>query len=162
MKIGIASFYHETNTFAPEHNDSIDSVHMELGEALLRHAQSKSFMGGFAEGAKRAGMQLVPTIGVTFSRGGPIHASVFLRCRDMIVDALKGAGPLDAIYFAFHGAMVAEEPYLDAEGELVQEVRQALGDIPVVGTYDFHAIMSDKEVELVVPFPNDTNPHIDG
>jgi microcystin degradation protein MlrC len=80
----------------------------------------------------------------------------------MIVDALRKAAPLDGVYFALHGAMVAEEPYTDAEGELILAARKALGDIPMVGTYDFHAIMSEKEVESLVPFPNNTNPHIDG
>lgn len=162
MNIGIAAFSHETNTFAPEQNDSMDAVHIQRGEALLPHAGSKSFIGGFVEGAKRPDVELAPTVGISFSRGGIIHADVYQHCRTMIVDALQEAGPLDGVYFAFHGAMVAEAPYTDAEGELVREVRKILGDIPMVGTYDFHAIMSEQEVESLVPFPNNTNPHIDG
>jgi len=163
MKIGIASFSHETNTFAPEQNDSMDAVHIRRGETLLPDGVSRSFIGGFVEVAKRqSGVELVPTVGISFSRGGLIHADVYEHCRNMIVDALREAAPLDGVYFALHGAMVAEEPYTDAEGELVLEARKALGDIPMVGTYDFHAIMSEKEVELLVPFPNNTNPHVDG
>ena len=162
MNIGIAAFSHETNTFAPEQNDSMDAVHVQRGEALLPHAHSRSFIGGFVEGVKHPNVELVPTVGISFSRGGIIHADVYQRCRGMIVDALQKSGPLDGVYFALHGAMVAEAPYTDAEGELVREVRKVLGDIPMVGTYDFHAIMSEQEVELLVPFPNNTNPHIDG
>ena len=114
------------------------------------------------EGAKRGDVELVPTVGIGFAHGGIIHAEVYERCRDMIVTGLQEAEPLDGIYFALHGAMVAEAPYTDAEGELVQEARRVLGDIPMVATYDFHTIMSDKEVEALVPFPNNTNPHIDG
>jgi len=162
MKIGIVSFSHETNTFAPEQNDSMDAVHIQKGEALLPGAGSRSFIGGFVEGVNRPDVELVPTVGISFPRGGLIHADVYERCLSMIVDALQEAAPLDGVYFAFHGAMVAESPYTDAEGELALEARKVLGDIPVVGTYDFHAIMSEKEVELLVPFPNNTNPHIDG
>jgi len=162
MKIGIAAFSHETNTFAPEQNDSMDAVHIQRGEALLPRTHSRSFIGGFVEGVKHPNVELVPTVGISFSRGGIIHADVYQRCRGMIVDALQKSGPLDGVYFALHGAMVAEAPYTDAEGELVREVRKVLGDIPMVGTYDFHAIMSEQEVELLVPFPNNTNPHIDG
>ena len=162
MRIGIAAFSHETNTFAPEHNDSMDAVHIRRGEALLSNAHSRSFIGGFVEGASRPDVELIPTIGISFSRGGIIHGDVYENCRSMILSALRSAGPLDGIYFAFHGAMVAEAPYTDAEGELLQEVCKLLGDVPIVGTYDFHAIMSEKEVELLVPFPNNTNPHIDG
>lgn len=162
MKIGIVSFSHETNTFAPEHNDSMDSVHIQRGEALLPQAHSRSFISGFVAGARRPDVELIPTVGISFSNGGIIHANVYERCRNMIVDVLREVSPLDGIYFAFHGAMVAETPYTDAEGELIRETRRTVGDIPMVGTYDFHAIMSDIEVELLVPFPNNTNPHIDG
>ncbi|MCZ6679183.1 MAG: M81 family metallopeptidase [Candidatus Poribacteria bacterium] len=162
MRIGIAGLSHETNTFAMEQNDSMDTVHVQRGEALLAQAHPRSFIGGFVEGAKRPDVELIPTVGIGFSHGGIIRADVYQRCRGMIVDALREAGPLDGAYFALHGAMVAEAPYTDAEGELVREARRALGDIPMVGTYDFHGIMSDWEVESLVPFPNNTNPHIDG
>ena len=161
MRIGIASLWHETNTFALEQNDTMDTVGIQRGEALL-NVHPKHFIGGFVEGAKRCDVELVPTVGIGFTHGGIIHAEVYQRCRDMIVTGLQEAGPLDGVYFALHGAMVAEAPYTDAEGELVQEARRILGNIPMVGTYDFHAIMSDKEVETLVPFPNNTNPHIDG
>ena len=161
MRIGVASLWHETNTFAVEQNDTMDTVHIQRGEALLG-SQPKNFIGGFVEGAKRCDIELVPTVGIGFAHGGIIHAEVYQRCRDMIVTGLQEAGPLDGVYFALHGAMVAETPYTDAEGELVAEACRVLGDIPMVGTYDFHTIMSDKEAEALVPFPNNTNPHIDG
>ena len=161
MRIGIASLWHETNTFAVEQNDTMDTIHIQGGDTL-RRAQPKSFIGGFVEGSKRGDIELIPTVGIGFAHGGIIHAEVYQRCRDMIVTGLQEAGPLDGVYFALHGAMVAETPYTDAEGELVQEVRRVLGNIPMVGTYDFHTIMSDEEVEALVPFPNNTNPHIDG
>ncbi len=162
MRIGIASLHHETNTFALEQNDTMETVGIQRGEGLFANAHPRSFIGGFAEGAKRDDVELVPTVGIGFAHGGIIRADVYQRCRDMIVTGLQEAGPLDGVYFALHGAMVAEAPYTDAEGELALEARRVLGNIPMVGTYDFHAIMSDKEVEALVPFPNNTNPHIDG
>ena len=162
MRIGIAAFSHETNTFAPEHNDTMDAVHVRQGEALLRNAHPRSFIGGFVEGMDGTNAELLPAAGIGFSHGGIIHADVFEECRALIVDGLTAAMPLDGVYLALHGAAVAEAPYTDAEGELIAEIRRRLGDVPLVGTYDFHAIMSEKEVEMLVPFPNNTNPHIDG
>ena len=161
-RVAIAAFVHETNTFAIEQNDTMDSVHIRSKETLVANVPKRSCIGGFAEVMASADVELVPTIGISFSRGGIIHRDLYEQCRAMIVDALRNAGSLDAVYFDLHGAMVAEEPYTDAEGELLQAARDALGDIPMVGTYDFHAIMSDRELELVVPFPYNTNPHIDG
>ena len=75
MRIGIASLWHETNTFAVEQNDSMDTVHIQRGETL-RRAQPMNFIGRFVEGAKRDDVELVPTVGIGFAHGGIIHAEV--------------------------------------------------------------------------------------
>jgi microcystin degradation protein MlrC len=162
MRIGVAGLSHETNTFAAEQNDSLGCASVQEGEGLLANAHPRGFVGGFIEGVRDSGVELVPTVSIGFAHGGLVHAKLYKHCRDLIVEKLRGAQPLDGVYFALHGAMVAEAPYTDAEGCLVREVQRALGDIPMVATYDFHAIMTDEEVASVVPFPNNTNPHIDG
>ena len=68
MRIGIAGLSHETNTFAVEQNRTMDDVRMERGEALLSRAHPRSFIGGFAEGAGRADVELVPTVGIGFAQ----------------------------------------------------------------------------------------------
>ena len=115
MRIGIASLWHETNTFAMEQNDSMETVHIQGGDALLPQGHVRNFMGGFVEGINHPEVELVPTLGISFSHGGLIHAKVYERCHNMIIDALREASPLDGVYFAFHGAMVAEAPYLRSE-----------------------------------------------
>ncbi|MBC7237003.1 MAG: M81 family metallopeptidase [Chloroflexi bacterium] len=162
MRIAIAGFSHETNTFAAEKNDTMDSVTIQRGQEILDRAHPRSFIGGFAEAAQGPDVELIPTVNIGFEHGGIIGAQVWEACRAQIIEALRAARPLDAVYLAMHGAAVAEAPYTDAEGELVRAIRQALGDLPIVATYDFHAIMSDYELANIVPFPNNTNPHIDG
>ncbi|MFT5378520.1 MAG: microcystin degradation protein MlrC, partial [Candidatus Latescibacterota bacterium] len=163
MRIGIVGLSHETNTFAMERNDTMDKVHIQRGQALLSTAHAKSFIGGFVEGAQRDDIELVAGVGIGFAHGGIIGREVFVECQCEIIDAFAKMGELDGIYFAFHGAMVAEAPHTDAEGDIVRAVREIFGaEMPMVATYDFHAIMSRWENEHIVPFPNDTNPHIDG
>jgi len=163
MRIGVIGLSHETNTFAMERNDVMDTVRIQRGEEILTTAHPKGFIGGFAEGAKRDDIELVPGVGIGFAHGGIIGRVVYETCRREIMDAFAAMGALDGVYFAFHGAMVAEDPHTDAEGDIVRAARELLGtDLPMVATYDFHAIMSRWENENVVPFPNDTNPHIDG
>jgi microcystin degradation protein MlrC len=162
MRIGVVGLSHETNTFAAEQNDSVDCASIQVGEGVLANAHPRGFVGGFIEGTQGSGVELVPTVSIGFAHGGLVSAPLFEHCRDLIVEKLREVQPLDGVYFALHGAMVAEAPYTDAEGCLVREARGVLGDIPMVATYDFHAIMSDEEMASVVPFPNNTNPHIDG
>jgi microcystin degradation protein MlrC len=161
MRVAIAAMYHETNTFAQEHNDTLDAT-VNVGQTIIEKAHPKNFIGGFLEGMAGSGVELVPTVDIRYIHGGIVHADVFAHDRDRIVAALREAGPLDAVFFALHGAMAAEDPYTDAEGELLAAARAALGDIPFVATYDFHMIVSDGEAaNLAAAFPNDTNPHID-
>ena len=161
-RVAVSAFIHETNTFAIEQNDSMDCVHIQHKDTLINQASKRSCIGGFTEVMNRSDVELIPTLGINFSQGGIIHAGIYEQCRDMILDALQKALPLDAIYLDLHGAMVAEDPYNDAEGKLIESIHDAFVNIPIVGTYDFHAIMSKRELELIVPFPYNTNPHIDG
>ena len=161
MRIAIAGMTHETNTFAVERNDSIDSVRILEGDRML-NVHPHGFIGGFLERVSTANPELVPTSAISFGNGGLIGRNTFESCRTTIVDRIKDALPVDGVFLALHGAMVAESPYTDAEGELIRGVRKVVGDIPIVATYDFHSIASEWEVENAVAFPNDTNPHIDG
>jgi len=161
-RIAVALFFHETNTFALEQNDEPDAA-LFTGQALLDNTHPKSFVGGFIEAATRPDIEIVPTAHVWYTHGGLISAPMFEHYRDLIVDALRGAGPLDGVYFALHGAMAADDPYTDAEGELLRAARVAVGEgVPFVATYDFHGIMTHAEVaQLSGAFPNNSNPHID-
>ena len=161
MKIAIAGLWHETNTFAVEQNDSVDTVNGMDGEALL-NPHPKSFIGGFLEAIKSSGAEVVPTWGFNFKYGGTISAQIFEHCRDAIVGRIRDAMPLDGVFLALHGAMVAEAPYTDTEGELIRSIREVVGAVPITATYDFHAITSEWEAQNAVGFPNNTNPHIDG
>ena len=161
MKIAIATLWHETNTFAIEKNDSLDAVNKTEGDALLNPG-AKSFLGGALEVLSPSGAEIMPMAGFSFRFGGTVSAAIFEYCQDAIIERMQAAMPVDGVFLALHGAMVAEVPYTDTEGELIRSIRAAVGNIPIVATYDFHAISSEYESQNAVPFPNNTNPHIDG
>jgi microcystin degradation protein MlrC len=162
LRIAMAGFFHETNSFALEENDEPTAL-LEVGEDILRNAHPRSYVGGFIEGATRPDVHLVPIAAVNFfNRGGTIHARVFEHYRDMIVGGLRAALPLDGVYLHLHGAAAVQKPYLDAEASLIRAMRQVVGDdMPIVATYDFHGNYTDWEVQALVPFPLNTNPHYD-
>ncbi len=161
MRIAVIGFMHETNSFSVEENDTPTGT-LTLGQDVLDRAHPRDYIGGFMEGAKRPGVQLVPVANVRFVRGGAIHAPVFEHYRDIIIDGLRKALPVDAVYLALHGAAAVQKPYEDAEASLIRAVRAVVGDrMPCVATYDFHGNYTDWEVSAVVPFPLNTNPHID-
>lgn len=161
MRIAVIGFMHETNSFSIEENDTPTAT-LALGQEVLDRAHPRDYIGGFVEGARRPGVQLVPVANVRFVRGGTIHAPVFEHYRDIIIDGLRKALPVDAVFLALHGAAAVQAPYEDAEASLIRAVRAVVGDaLPCVATYDFHGNYTDWEVSAVVPFPLNTNPHID-
>lgn len=165
-RIAVASLFHETNTFAQQQNHTLDAD-LHVGHDILVHAHPRNFEGGFINGfieaATREDIEIIPTVAARFTHGGLIHAHVYDHYVGLIVDAIRDAGNVDAVYFALHGAMAAEDPYTDAEGELLNRVREVVGEgVPFVATYDFHNIMSHAEcAQLAAAFPNNTNPHVD-
>ena len=161
-RVAVASFFHETNTFALEQNTEPDAE-LHIGQAMIERAHPKSYLGGFLEAVERSDIEIVPAADVRFSHGGLVSAEMFEHYRDIILDKLRDAGSLDGIFFALHGAMAAGDPYTDAEGNLLQGARDVVGSgVPFVATYDFHGIMTHDEIALLSgAFPNNTNPHID-
>ena len=165
MRVAVIGFSHEANSFALDRNELPDAP-LHAGHQVLEQADPQSYVGGFMAAARQnTGVQLVPILAVSFfgHHGGPLSAAAFEHYRDRILTGLDQALPLDGVYFALHGALAVDEPYTDAEACLIRSVRNRLGyAIPMVATYDFHGIYTDWEItQGVVPFPLNTNPHID-
>ena len=80
----------------------------------------------------------------------------------MILDGIKQAGALDAIYLDLHGAMVTES-HEDGEGELLARVRELTGaSLPIVVSLDLHANITERMVSHASAFCIfRTYPHID-
>ena len=79
-----------------------------------------------------------------------------------MVDGIRAAGPLDAVYLDLHGAMVTEH-LDDGEGEVLARVRSAIGnDLPFVVSLDLHANVTPDMVEAAdALIAYRTYPHVD-
>ena len=167
MKILIAGFQHETNTFAPSEADWDSFVEgggmpgMVEGEALLDFKGINLPLGGFLDDLEGEGHEYLPVIWASASPSGKVTKDAFERIVGKITDALKQETP-DAIYLDIHGAMVVEHVD-DGEGELLKRVRELVGDdVPVVGSLDLHANVSHKMLkyaDALVAYR--TYPHVD-
>src|SRR5207302_11063227 len=75
---------------------------------------------------------------------------------------LGAALPLDGVYICAHGAALTTADD-DPEGTLFELVRGIVGpEVPVVATFDLHANVSDRMVDLIDAFIGyRTNPHLD-
>ncbi|CDY77099.1 MlrC [Caballeronia glathei] len=167
MKILIAGFQHETNTFAPTKASYQSFVQGEGFPPLVRGADVLNLrdvnvpIGGFITQAEAAGHELIPVIWAGASASAHVTRDAYERIAGEILDAVRSE-TFDAIYLDLHGAMVAEH-IDDGEGELLARVRAVVGDrMPLVASLDLHANVTQRMLDLadaLVAYL--TYPHVD-
>jgi microcystin degradation protein MlrC len=155
MRIAVAGFQHETNTFAPE---QADFAAFSLGggfPGLCRGEKMFAALGetvnlpaaGFIAAARRAGHELLPVLWAAAGPSAHVTQDAYERIAGEIVERIRALPSLDAVYLDLHGAMVAQHCD-DGEGELLARVRAAIGaEIPLVASLDLHANVTRRMLE---------------
>ena len=135
MKVFVAAFYCETNSFSPlpcgwqsfqeqmlyrpgEHPDMLHEVTAPLW-VLRKRSRSHGWhvVEGTCAYAKPA---------------APVQRGVYESIRDEILNQLKAAGPVNMVVLSLHGAMMADG-YFDCESDIASRVRAIVGDNVAVG-----------------------------
>lgn len=168
-RIAVGGFQHETNTFAPS---KADLAAFEAGGAWPALVSGPDLPGavagmnlsvtGFIDAITNAGHDIVPTTWCAASPSAHVTEHAFETVSRKILDGIRSARQIDAVYLCLHGAMVTEH-LDDGEGELLRRVRQLIGpSIPLVASLDFHANITPLMVDAsdgIVGYR--TYPHVD-
>lgn len=174
VRIAIGRIAQETNALSPVRTELSDfhAMHYVEGEELLavcgrdRH-EAPGFMknaelSGFVQHARKIeGVELVPTVSAWAVPGGPLSPECFEALLTALLDRLRAAGPLDAVFLSLHGSMgvVGDR---DPETTLLGRVREVVGDVPIAATLDLHANLTKARLDTgVLFFGYHTNPHRD-
>jgi microcystin degradation protein MlrC len=142
MRIGVATFSHETCTFCPRPTGIAEWEFYGppvRGEAVLDAGPSiRGFVSQIREfgGVELVGL-LSPRDAVGGSSGSWITKEAFDKYTGGIVNDLEEQGPFDGVFLALHGAM-AVTGVPRPEAEIARRVRAAVGDIPIIATFDLH------------------------
>lgn len=165
FKIALLGIYHESNTFVttPTVLDDFRNGQYLKGEAIRKEYQhAHNEIGGMLEVLDKEGIEAIPLLFASATPGGTIAAETYNFILNEMLAELDKVLPVDACLVIPHGAGVSEE-YPDMDGHWLSRVRERLGDsIPIVGTLDLHANVS----ELMVASTNalvayKQNPHVD-
>ncbi len=168
MRILVAGFQHETNTFAPSQADwaafqsGAGYPASSHGAAMLERMGPTSLpMGGFIRDAQERGWQLVPSIWAAATPSAHVTRDAFERIAAALLEDAQRQS-FDAVYLDLHGAAVAEHVD-DAEGELLERLRRVVGPaMPVVASLDLHANVTERmlrHASAMTAFR--TYPHVD-
>jgi microcystin degradation protein MlrC len=164
MRIAIAGFMHESNTFNPLLTDraAFQAQSLSFGSAWLDEWRDAAHeVGGFLEAARVEGFEPVPLLMAWATPSGPVADDVFDDITQQLCERLRDSRA-DGLLLALHGAMVAQS-HLDADGEVLDRLRRAVGrDLPIAVTFDLHGNLSQRSIDhcdLALAYR--TCPHVD-
>src|SRR5262245_48327685 len=136
MRILVAGFQHETNTFAPSKADYESFIHGGAYPAMMRGTDVFATrdvnipMGGFIRAIESAAVVL-PALWAGATPSAHVATAAYESIAGEIVEAARSRA-FDGIYLDLHGAMVCEH-LDDGEGELLARLRGAVGPaVPIV------------------------------
>ena len=166
MKFFIASYLTETNTWSPIPTGRNAFV---VDQPFYRGNGSRAPANGanvplivWRRNAERDGHEVAESICALSEPSAAIVRHVYEEFRDMLLDDLRAALPVDGVMLFLHGAMVAEG-YDDCEGDILARVRAIVGpDVPVGVELDLHCHLTDTICDSAIPVIFKEYPHVDG
>ena len=165
MRLLVAMFKHETNTFSPvptpfgrfyrgvpANASSAEAIDAFRGIGLA--------IGGFIDVAERIGAEIVVATAAEAQPSSPTDDATYERISQMILEQVSRGG-FDGILLDLHGAMVTQT-LEDAEGTLLKRLRSIDPTTPVGVTLDMHAnLYEDMVANATVITGYHTYPHVD-
>jgi microcystin degradation protein MlrC len=122
-------------------------------DVLAQYTGSSAYLGGALAAMAEEGVAPLPidlvTQNGTFGAGAPLSRA----CTETILDGIcacirEKLGRFDGIFFALHGAGVAEHTD-DLESLTLSRIREIVGpDMPIMSSMDIHGNMTQEMVDL--------------
>jgi len=165
MRIAIAGFMQETNSFVPFTTTlkTFEEQYLYRGEEILTsYGRARLEIPGALDALKEVGATPVPLLATMAMASGTVERKSFDIIMGEIEERMKVAGPVDGVFLALHGAMIVEdEP--DAESEIVRRVRGILKPgTPITVSLDLHGHITAAMIQPDVAYIGYREfPHID-
>jgi microcystin degradation protein MlrC len=165
MRIAVGQLWQESNTFNPlaTTRRDFEDFGVLLGQDLVERMAETNELGGFIQALKKwpERPEIVGLARLPAWPSGAATRDTFIWLRDVLVNAMMRAMPVDGVLLALHGAMVADGAP-DVEGDILCAVRQVIGPkVPLVATLDLHANVTPRMAVADALVLYHTAPHID-
>jgi len=165
MRIAIAAFMQETNSFVPFTTTvkTFEDQYIYRGDEILTsYGRARLEIPGALDALKEVGATPVPLLATMAMASGTVERKSFDILMGEIEERLKAAGPVDGVFLALHGAMIVEDQP-DAESEIVRRVRALLKPgTPITVSLDLHGHITAAMIQPDVAYIGYREfPHID-
>ena len=142
-RVLVASMMHESNSFNPIIAGEND-FGVVRGEKLFERNPKNDPLRGVMDTLQEQGYEVVPTLFASAVPNGEVDHDFYMGLKAEILERARQAQeekPLDAITLALHGSMRVKG-LGDAEGYLLEELREMFPDIPIFCALDMHTTMT--------------------
>ena len=146
-RIAVGTIFTESNHLVGSFTDlaCFERTELRRGQQVLE--STDGVVGGMLASLRDRGSDIVPLLVATAVPGGILSRDCYLTLKTELLQRLHDSMPVDGVLLPLHGGAAVEE-IGDLEGDLVEAVRNQVGpEIPIVGTLDLHAHVSEKMVE---------------
>ena len=164
MRIALGEIVQETGSFTPSRmgRAAFEAYGLYQGAELLAQLPGVGPPGGFLQVAQMQDetVEVVPLVRAWAGAGAKILDETSDELLEMLLQPLRDAGQLDAVYLSLHGAASSERED-DLEGAILAAVRDVIGpDVPLVCPLDHHAnITARMALHADALVGHETQPH---
>ena len=144
-RVLVAAMSHESNSFNPIVAGEKD-FQVLRGEDMIRRRAANDAITGVLDTLEAAGFTPVPTLFVSAVPNGLVDRAFYDRVREEILSVARqeqAKSPLDAVTLALHGSMTTTD-LGDAEGLLLEGLRDNFPNIPIFSSLDMHTTMTQR------------------
>lgn len=143
MKIAVAGFHHESNTFNPLITGKDDFVVFRGKEIFSNMENYGSINGVISTLQSFEGYEVVPTLFARAVPNGLVSKDFYLKIKEELLEMMWPLKRINALTLALHGSMRVEE-IGDAEGDILEALRKIFPAVPIISALDMHAIITKK------------------
>ena len=145
-RIAVGSILTECNEWVDRTTELEDFERTEFRRGTEILDGSTGVVGGMLQILQQRGVEILPLLSASACPGGLLSSPCYRHLREELLATLKGFATPDAVLLGLHGAASAVD-LEDLEGDLLEAVREIVGSsVPVVGTLDLHAHVTEKMV----------------
>lgn len=144
-RVLIGGMHHESNSFNPIIAGE-DDFRVIYGKDIFHNIRENDSISGIIATLKEAECEVIPTVFARAVPNGEVDYDFYMKIKNKIVEMAKEANeekPLDAITLALHGSMRVRG-LGEAEGILLEELRDLFPNIPIYSALDMHTTMTNK------------------
>jgi microcystin degradation protein MlrC len=144
-RILTASLHHESNSFNPIITGRED-FSILYGDELFGSLNNDDSISGVVKTLQAAGYTMLPTVCARAVPNGVVSKALYLELKEEILRRAKAAAaeaPVDALCLSLHGSMRIEE-IGEAEGDLLEALREIFPDLPLFSSLDMHTTYSER------------------